>query len=103
LSAGKRREWGERLKEMFYIHKDYLGSFETVTDDSGQVREKLSFDPWGRRRNASTWTYSSVPTSFTFDRGYTGHEHLDNFDLINMNGRVYDPWLGRFLSPDPFV
>jgi len=20
-----------------------------------------------------------------------------------MNGRVYDPWLGRFLSPDPFV
>ena len=30
-------------------------------------------------------------------------KHLDNFDLINMNGRVYDPWVSRFLSPDPFV
>ena len=40
---------------------------------------------------------------FIFDRGYTGHEHLDAFGLINMNGRVYDPYIGRFLSPDPLV
>ena len=38
-----------------------------------------------------------------FDHGYTGHEYLDVFAIINMNGRVYDPWLGRFLSPDNFV
>lgn len=41
--------------------------------------------------------------SFTFTRGYTGHEHLDMFALTNMNGRVYDPVIGRFLSPDPYV
>jgi RHS repeat-associated protein len=35
--------------------------------------------------------------------GLTGHEHLPEFKLINMNGRVYDPVVGRFLSPDPFV
>jgi RHS repeat-associated protein len=57
----------------------------------------------GRRRNATIWTYSNVPQSFLFDQGYTGHEHLDQFGLINMNGRIYDPQLGRFLSPDPFV
>lgn len=34
-------------------------------------------------------------------RGYTGHEHLTQFGLINMNARLYDPALGRFLSPDP--
>ncbi|NCU35628.1 RHS repeat-associated core domain-containing protein, partial [Candidatus Falkowbacteria bacterium] len=34
---------------------------------------------------------------------YTGHEHLDEFGLINMNGRMYDPLLGRMLSPDNFV
>ena len=124
-------KWGKRFKGMYYIHKDYLGSFETVTDGSGQVREKLSFDPCSvklgfrelcepetlveliptalarregrRRRNPTDWTYNNVPETFLFDRGFTGHEHLDNFDLINMNGRVYDPWLGRFLSPDPFV
>jgi RHS repeat-associated core domain len=36
-------------------------------------------------------------------RGYTGHEHLAEFSLIDMNGCMYDPLLGRFLSPDPFV
>ena len=39
----------------------------------------------------------------TTARGYTDHEHLDNLGIIHMNGRVYDPALGRFLSPDPIV
>jgi RHS repeat-associated protein len=30
-------------------------------------------------------------------------EHWDNFSLINMNGREYDPVVARFLSPDPYV
>ena len=41
-----------------------------------------------------------------FDRGYTGHtghEHLCAHGLINMNGRLYDPTLQRFLSPDPYL
>ncbi len=38
-----------------------------------------------------------------FSRGYTGHEHLREFDLINMNGRMYDPTMGRMLAPDNFV
>ncbi|WP_262512404.1 RHS repeat protein [Dyadobacter luteus] len=36
-------------------------------------------------------------------RGYTGHEMLDQFGLINMNGRMYDPVLGRMLSPANYV
>ena len=38
-----------------------------------------------------------------FDRGFTGHEHLYDFGLINMNGRVYDPLMSSFLSPDNFI
>ncbi len=38
-----------------------------------------------------------------FDRGFTMHEHLSAFKLINMNGRMYDPVMSRFLSPDPII
>lgn len=47
--------------------------------------------------------HETVSTSSFTNRGFTGHEHLDAFGLIDMNGRVYDPVLGRFLSPDKFV
>jgi len=88
---------------MYYVHKDYLGSYDVITNEGGHVLERLSFDPWGRRRNPADWTFDNVPANHLFDRGYTGHEHLDVFSLINMYGRAYDPWLGRFLSPDPVV
>ena len=38
-----------------------------------------------------------------FDRGFTGHEHLYSFGLVNMNGRVYDPVTSTFLSVDNYV
>ena len=88
--------------QLYYVLTDYLGSITGITDASGNVLEKLSYDPWGRRRNPNNWTDYTVQPS-RFDRGYTSHEHLDQFGLINMNGRVYDPFLARFLSPDPFV
>ncbi len=87
---------------MYYIHKDYLGSLTAISDATGNLIESLSYDPWGRRRNPNNWNDYNV-TSTLFDRGFTGHEHLPQFGLINMNGRVYDPFLARFLSPDPFV
>ena len=88
---------------LYYIHTDYLGSINVITNQSGAVIKNYSFDAWGRRRNPVNWTYNNVPTSFLFSRGFTGHEHLDQFGLINMNGRVYDPILARMLSPDNFI
>ena len=63
----------------------------------------MSFDSWGRRRNPADWTYTNIPTPNILHRGYTTHEHIDEFNLINMSGRVYDPVLGRFIQPDNFV
>jgi RHS repeat-associated protein len=96
-------ENGEAIQggDMHYIHKDHLGSFDVITDASGNEVERMSFDPWGRRRNPNNWTYNNVPEGYMFDRGFTGHEHLDVFGIINMNGRVYDPLLARFLNSDP--
>lgn len=47
---------------------------------------------------AEFFTYYNITT--LFDRGYTLHEHYDEFGLINMNGRVYDPYMSTFLSSD---
>jgi len=92
---------------MYYTYTDHLGSIVAITNDNGtELLEEHSFDPWGRRRNAETWEYEPIinsQLSIINGRGYTGHEHLYNFGLINMNGRLYDPVLGRMLSPDNFV
>lgn len=82
---------------------DYQGSLLALTDINGVVKEKYAYDPWGNRRNPALWKDADTRTKFIVDRGYTLHEHLDGFGLINMNGRVYDPLLGMFLSPDPYV
>jgi len=88
---------------LYYIHADHLGSINVITNQSGAVVKNYSFDAWGRRRNPVNWTYNNVPSTFLFSRGFTGHEHLDQFTLINMNGRVYDPLIARILSSDNFV
>ena len=82
---------------------DYQGSLLALTDINGVVKEKYAYDPWGNRRNPALWKDADTRTKFIIDRGYTLHEHLDALGLINMNGRVYDPLLGMFLSPDPYV
>ena len=93
----------DEVENMNYILKDHLGSINYILDEDGTVAQEMNFDVWGRRRDAQTWTYNNVQTNFMFDRGFTMHEHLNAFKLINMNGRMYDPVVARFLSPDPFV
>ena len=88
---------------MYYFHTDHLGSPWLITNASGNEVQRMNFNAWGRRRDAMNWNnYTDLP-EMKFDRGFTGHEHLDMFGLINMNARLYDPVLGRFLSPDPIV
>ncbi|MCK4664661.1 MAG: hypothetical protein KAT68_17460 [Bacteroidales bacterium] len=93
----------DEVENINYILKDHLGSINYILDEDGTVAQEMNFDAWGRLRDAQTWTYNNVPTNFMFDRGFTMHEHLNAFKLINMNGRMYDPVVARFLSPDPFV
>ncbi len=90
---------------LHYLLRDYLGSIAQVTDSNGVLVQELSYDPWGRLRNPNTHEYyaSGTEPELFLGRGYTGHEHLAMFGLINMNARLYDPITGRFLSPDPYV
>ncbi|TLU98952.1 FG-GAP-like repeat-containing protein [Dyadobacter luticola] len=90
--------------QYYYTYTDHLGSLLTMTAQNGSVLLDQNFDAWGRLRHPTNWDYVNVPapTSYLY-RGFTGHEHLTNFNVINMNGRLYDPVVGRVLSVDNYV
>ena len=89
------------IQETEYLLRDYQGSVVAITNSSGAIKAQLDFYAFGSRREVSGSLISNVAA--LFNRGYTGHEHLDDVGLIHMNGRVYDPELGRFISADPHV
>ncbi|HQR71326.1 MAG TPA: RHS repeat-associated core domain-containing protein [Burkholderiaceae bacterium] len=95
----------DNQKTVRYLLTDHLGSTDKILDESGVVTVAESFAAYGNRRG-SDW--GGTPPDWpgianTTRHGYTGHEHLDNLLLIHMNGRVYDPGTGRFLSVDPII
>lgn len=81
---------------MQYFHVDHLGSIVAVTDDAASIVAKYQYDAYGNR---STISGNATATR----RGFTGHEQLVALGLVHMNGRVFDPVLGRFMSADPYV
>ncbi|MCL2753909.1 MAG: RHS repeat-associated core domain-containing protein, partial [Defluviitaleaceae bacterium] len=99
------------------VATDHLGSIVARFNPHRWAYEYFGFTAWGLRYRYGgsgnkfffyqrhSWDFNSSSPEFLdyFARGFTGHEHLDLFGLINMNGRLYDPTIGRFLSPDPFV
>jgi RHS repeat-associated protein len=96
---------GASFSSTRYLSFDHLGSLDAVTDETGAVVERFTFDAFGKRRQ-SNWLVMSDVTLFsaaTTTRGFTGHEMVDPVGLVHMNGRVYDPELGRFISADPVV
>lgn len=94
-----------------FWHKDHLGSLITTTDHNGTVTARYAYDPFGKRRYTNG-TYdsfgnlivdwSSIQNAGT-DRGFTGHEHLDDIGIVHMNGRLFDPTLGVFMQGDPLI
>ena len=91
-------------KTCYGVMTDRLGSLMSLYTGSG-IAQKLSYDAWGNRRNPLTGaalsnTELASANSITAF-GYTGHDHIDEFGLINMNARIYDAKLGMFISVDP--
>lgn len=74
-----------------YQHTDALGSPVAVTNASGQVIERLDYEPWG--------AITGKPNHNGI--GYTGHVMDSATGLTYMQQRYYDQSIGRFLSVDP--
>ena len=92
------REGTSDFDKAKYMLADNLGSTNIILNAMGEVEQTLAFDPWGKRLNVDNTVINKLT-----NRGYTGHEMEDELGLINMNARIYDPMLGRFLSADPVL
>ena len=86
-----------------YFIADHLGSVSVITDGSGTVLERLSYDAWGKRRNANGTDDPANSVTSAVTRGFSDHEMIGSVGLVNMNARIYDPELGRFMSPDSVI
>ncbi len=103
--AALLKDYGQSDWQVVYVLRDNLGSITHVTDSAGNVIRQMDYTAWGLLRNPQDGTVygPDEQPELLLGRGYTGHEHLPWFGLINMNARLYDPAVGRFLSPDPVV
>lgn len=72
---------------------DHLGSIRETLDVSGNLKERISYDPWGNASSSAT-----VPVS-TF--GFTGHLWHRRSGLHLAPLRAYAPPTGRWISRDP--
>ena len=89
------------VETVYYVHTDHLGSWSLITDKNRNVLQRCYFDAWG---DVSMTNGNGISVDKPmFDRGFTGHEHHYDFGLINMNGRMYDPYTSMFLSPDNYI
>ena len=84
-----------------YVHRDHLDSTNALTDSSRNLVERVGYDPHGEVRAQPTGADDPSTLLRVAPRGFTGALQLRRSHLVHLRGRVYDPRLGRFLSPDP--
>ncbi len=92
-------------RKVEYLLKDRLGSVDAVANSSGAVIETRGYDAFGKPRDG-TWndlTPAKIASIAVTPKGFTQHEHLNQLELIHMNGRAFDYHLGRFTGVDPFI
>ncbi|MBX3714306.1 MAG: hypothetical protein KF800_20255 [Lysobacter sp.] len=90
--ATRENRWGVSV-EVKYQHTDALGSPVAVTNASGQVIERMDYEPWGAIIGKPN--HNGI--------GYTGHVMDGATGLTYMQQRYYDQSVGRFLSVDPIT
>jgi len=100
--AQVRRTKRNSPDSVVFLHDDHLSSIQTVTDNTGTSREHVWYEPFGQTVSPSN-PGVIIPSRSSVDLGFTGQTDDSDLALINMKGRIYDPKIGKFLTPDPFI
>jgi RHS repeat-associated protein len=88
-----------------FYHSNHLGSASVITDANGNRKQQIEYHPFGTYRAVgSTYgTYDYDPAFPNVNYTFTDQEDDDDLGLYNYGARLYDPLLGRFISPDSIV
>ena len=88
-----------------FYHTNHLGSSSVVTDQYGERKEQIEYYPFGTYRAVGNinGTYDFDPNFPDVFYTFTGQEDDDDLGLYNYGARLYDPVLGKFISPDGIV
>lgn len=92
IDAGEPDIWDVNYYQM---ERDNIGNIVAIYDMHHRKVFEAEYDAWGKQ--------TVIKDEICFNHGFTGHEMLPQFGVIHMDGRLYDPTLGRFLSPDNYV
>jgi RHS repeat-associated protein len=76
-------------------HFDYRGSTIALTDGNGSVKERFEYSAYG----TLTYRSDSTDTPFLYNGRYG--VQTDPNGLLYMRARYYNPYLCRFINPDP--
>ncbi len=89
---------GETLR---FHHQSFIGSNVLTTSETGAVVERVQLSPYGEILSASDGVGPLPAAGLSTDRIYNGEEHDLESGLQYLGARMYDPWIGRFVSADP--
>jgi len=80
---------------VYYYHYDGIGSTVAMSDSSGNMVNKYSYDEFGNLINAE----ETITNPFLYVGQYGVMEEENG--LLYMRARYYDPEVGRFINKDP--
>ncbi len=90
----------------YYFHTNSIGSIVAITDQNGQLVERVSYDIYGMPIFTDYKTDPQNPTVLENsvignDILFQGRRYDKETNLYYFRARYYDPIMGRFLQTDP--
>ncbi|MFT9487212.1 MAG: RHS repeat-associated core domain-containing protein [Tepidibacillus sp.] len=79
---------------LMYYQYDGLNTVSELTDRHGDIIERYRYDAFGGIFTGITAPYNRI--------AFTGQEYDEKTGLIDLNARMYNPVVGRFMSADTY-
>jgi RHS repeat-associated protein len=90
--------------KLFYLHDDHLVSTNTVTENGNPAGTlSANYEPFGQLVDSSNPANALPQGLDSVKRQFTGQSVDSDLGLIDMKGRIYDPNMSHFLTPDPQI